>query len=190
MAMTTAKNVYRGHFEPLPGSVYATAYPSCYRAPVGARDAAAAGSGGACAGCSCRWEEEWELTLHTLADADEVAAVVVEPILGEGGYVVPPAGFLQALRALCDKHGLLLVFDEVITGFGRTGRAFAAETLPTVVTGTKAAVARVGTATPAGGGTSPKAARSVLPKVRTRCVASMTVGGGAAGLSAGCNRAF
>jgi 4-aminobutyrate aminotransferase len=91
MALTTAKNVYRGHFEPLPGSVYSTAFPSCFRAPVEARDPAVAGAPGACAGCSCRWEEEWDLTLHTLASAEDVAAVIVEPILGEGGYVVPPA---------------------------------------------------------------------------------------------------
>ena len=91
MALTTAKNVYRGHFEPLPGSVYSTAYPYCYRAPVAARDARSSGASGSCAGCSCRWEEEWDLTLHTLASADDVAAVVVEPVLGEGGYVVPPS---------------------------------------------------------------------------------------------------
>ncbi|MBJ7360421.1 MAG: aminotransferase class III-fold pyridoxal phosphate-dependent enzyme, partial [Chloroflexi bacterium] len=108
MAMTTAKNVYRGHFEPLPGSVYSTAFPSCFRAPVAARDYAVAGAPGACAGCSCRWEEEWDLTLHTLASAEDVAAVIVEPILGEGGYVVPPAGFLPRLRELTRELGILL----------------------------------------------------------------------------------
>ena len=127
MAMTTAKNVYRGHFEPLPGSVYSTAFPSCYRAPVAARDAGAPGSGGSCAGCSCRWEEEWDLTLHTLASAEDVAAVVVEPVLGEGGYVVPPAGFLPRLRELTRELGILLIADEVQTGFGRTGKMFAVQ---------------------------------------------------------------
>jgi 4-aminobutyrate aminotransferase len=51
----------------------------------------------------------------------------VEPVQGEGGYVVPPSGYLQALRALCDKHGILLVFDEIQSGIGRTGKMFAAE---------------------------------------------------------------
>ena len=127
MAMTTAKNVYRGHFEPLPGSVYATAFPYCYRAPAGARDAGTAGAGGSCAGCTCRWEEEWDLTLHTLASAEDVAAVIVEPVLGEGGYVVPPAGFLPRLREITSRLGILLIADEVQTGFGRTGRMFAVQ---------------------------------------------------------------
>jgi len=127
MALTTAKNVYRGHFEPLPGSVYSTAFPSCFRAPVVARDPAVAGAPGACAGCSCRWEEEWDLTLHTLANAEDVAAVIVEPILGEGGYVVPPAGFLPRLRELTRELGILLIADEVQTGYGRTGKMFAVQ---------------------------------------------------------------
>ena len=127
MAMTTAKNVYRGHFEPLPGSVYSTAFPSCYRAPVAARDASTPGTSGSCAGCSCRWEEEWDLTLHTLASAEDVAAVIVEPVLGEGGYVVPPTGFLPRLRELTRELGILLIADEVQTGFGRTGKMFAVQ---------------------------------------------------------------
>ena len=59
--------------------------------------------------------------------AQEVAAVLVEPIQGEGGYLVPPDGFLQGLRSLCDRHGILLIFDEVQSGIGRTGRMFASE---------------------------------------------------------------
>ena len=57
-----------------------------------------------------------------------IAAMIVEPVLGEGGYVVPPVDWLTGLRERCDEHGILLVFDEVQTGFGRTGRPFAAET--------------------------------------------------------------
>lgn len=127
MALTTAKNVYRGDFEPLPGSVYSTAYPYCYRAPIAPRDPSAPGSGGACANCSCRWEEEWELTLHTLVNAEDVAAVIIEPVLGEGGYIVPPAGFLPRLRQLTKELGILLIADEVQTGFGRTGEMFAVQ---------------------------------------------------------------
>ncbi len=117
MALTTAKNVYRGDFEPLPGSVYSTAYPYCYRAPGGphAPDAS----------CSCDWEAQLDLTLHTLTYPEHVAAVIVEPVLGEGGYVVPPPGFLPRLREITRAHGILLVADEVQTGVGRTGELFA-----------------------------------------------------------------
>ena len=59
--------------------------------------------------------------------ASEVAAILVEPIQGEGGYLVPPDGFLAGLRALCDEHGILLIFDEVQSGVGRTGKMFACE---------------------------------------------------------------
>ena len=59
--------------------------------------------------------------------ANEVAAVLVEPIQGEGGYLVPPDGFLTGLRELCDRHGILLIFDEVQSGIGRTGKMFAAQ---------------------------------------------------------------
>ena len=59
--------------------------------------------------------------------ASEVAAILIEPIQGEGGYLVPPDGFLQGLRALCDRHGILLIFDEVQSGIGRSGKMFAAE---------------------------------------------------------------
>jgi beta-alanine--pyruvate transaminase len=63
-----------------------------------------------------------------LHDASNIAAVIVEPVAGSTGVLVPPQGYLQRLRELCDKHGLLLIFDEVITGFGRTGNAFASHT--------------------------------------------------------------
>ena len=70
----------------------------------------------------------------------EVAAIVVEPIQGEGGYLVPPDGFLPGLRALCDAHGILLVCDEVQSGIGRTGRMFACEhwgVQPDIITSAK-----------------------------------------------------
>jgi beta-alanine--pyruvate transaminase len=62
-----------------------------------------------------------------LHDASTIAAVIVEPIAGSTGVLMPPRGYLQRLREICDKHGILLIFDEVITGFGRTGKAFASE---------------------------------------------------------------
>jgi 4-aminobutyrate aminotransferase len=58
----------------------------------------------------------------------QVAAILVEPVQGEGGYIVPPQGFLKGLREICDQHGILLILDEVQTGFGRTGQMFAAQT--------------------------------------------------------------
>lgn len=67
-----------------------------------------------------------------LHDASNIAAVIVEPVAGSTGVLVPPRGYLQRLRELCDKYGLLLIFDEVITGFGRTGSAFASHTFDVV----------------------------------------------------------
>jgi len=117
MALTTAKNVYRADFEPLPGSVYSTPFPYCYRAPGRAHAPDA--------GCTCAWEEQLDETLHTLTYPEHVAAIIVEPVLGEGGYVVPPPRFLPRLREITRQHGILLVADEVQTGFGRTGELFA-----------------------------------------------------------------
>lgn len=116
MALTTAKDVYRGHFEPLPGSVYHTPFPYCYRAAGGAHSPDA---------CTCDWEAQLDLLFHQIVYPEHVAAFVVEPVLGEGGYVVPPPGFLPRLREIASQHGILLVVDEVQTGFGRTGELFA-----------------------------------------------------------------
>jgi beta-alanine--pyruvate transaminase len=77
-----------------------------------------------------------------LHDASNIAAVIVEPVQGSTGVIVPPQGYLERLRAICDRHGLLLIFDEVITGFGRTGHAFAAQTfgvVPDMITFAKGA---------------------------------------------------
>lgn len=71
--------------------------------------------------------DELEQRLLALHDPATVAAVIVEPIQGSTGVILPPQGYLQKLRAICDKHGILLIFDEVITGFGRLGAAFAAD---------------------------------------------------------------
>ena len=118
MALTAAKDVYRGAFEPLPGSVYHAAYPYCYRAAGGPHDPSA---------CTCDWEEQLDLLFHQLVFPDRVAAIIVEPVIGEGGYLVPPPGFLPRLRELTRQHGILLIADEVQTGFGRTGELFAVQ---------------------------------------------------------------
>ena len=116
MALTTAKDVYRAAFEPLPGSIYHTAYPYCYRA---------AGGPHAPAACTCDWEAQLDLTFHQFIYPDRVAAIILEPVLGEGGYIVPPPEFLPRLREITAEHGILLIADEVQTGFGRTGEMFA-----------------------------------------------------------------
>jgi 4-aminobutyrate aminotransferase len=116
MALTSAKDVYRAAFEPLPGSVYHTPYPYCYRAPGGPHAPEA---------CTCDWEAQLDLTFHQFIYPDRVAAVIIEPVLGEGGYIVPPPGFLPRLREITREHGILLIADEVQTGFGRTGEMFA-----------------------------------------------------------------
>ena len=72
--------------------------------------------------------DELETRIIALHDASNIAAVIVEPMAGSAGVLIPPKGYLKRLREICDKHKLLLIFDEVITGFGRTGNAFAAQT--------------------------------------------------------------
>ncbi len=118
MALTSAKEVYRAAYEPLPGSVYHADFPYCYRAPGGPHPIER---------CSCDWEERLDLLFHQLVDPSRVAAAIVEPVIGEGGYIVPPPDFLPRLRAITRRHGILLVVDEIQTGFGRTGRLFAVE---------------------------------------------------------------
>ena len=71
--------------------------------------------------------DELEARIIPLHDASNIAAVIVEPVSGAGGVLIPPQGYLQRLRQICDKHGILLIFDEVITGFGRLGKPFASE---------------------------------------------------------------
>ncbi len=117
MALTTAKDVYRAAFEPLPGSVYHTPFPYCYRAAGGHSPDA----------CTCDWEEQLDLLFHQVIYPDRVAGILVEPVLGEGGYVVPPPDFLPRLREITARHGILLIADEVQTGFGRTGELFAVQ---------------------------------------------------------------
>ncbi len=89
--------------------------------------------------------------LVALHDASSIAAVIVEPIAGSTGVLIPPRGYLERLRQICDRHGILLIFDEVITGFGRTGSAFAAQEFGVVPDMITLAKAITNGAVPAGG---------------------------------------
>jgi len=115
MSLTTSKTIYRTGYQPLMPGVFVAPYPHVYR---------------------YGWSEEettrfclneLDLILGTQTAPAETAAVLVEPVQGEGGYVVPPVEFMKGLRELCDRNGLLLIVDEVQSGFGRTGKFFACE---------------------------------------------------------------
>lgn len=121
ISLNSSKVKQRAHFGPLMPSVLHIPYPNPKRCPYGMQ---AESCMSAC-GCATALERDW---FPSHVAPDEVAAIFVEPILGEGGYVMPPLSFLKDLRRVCDEHGILLVFDEVQSGIGRTGDMFAAET--------------------------------------------------------------
>ena len=114
MALTSSNVKYRAHYEPLMSGVHFVPYPYPLR------------MGGEAAALAATLEAIDEL-FATLVAPDDVACFLVEPVLGEGGYVVPPDGFLPALREIATSHGILLAVDEIQTGYARTGRFFASE---------------------------------------------------------------
>lgn len=115
MALTTSKTVYKQGAQLLPSGVYVAPYPYAYRLGMDEEQAS-----------QYALEALNDLLISQIAPSD-VAAMLIEPVLGEGGYVPPPTGFLRGLREICDKHGILLILDEVQSGFGRTGKWFAFE---------------------------------------------------------------
>jgi 4-aminobutyrate aminotransferase len=115
MALTTSKTIYRAGFQPLPAGVFVAPYPYAYKLGLNEEKTTEF--------CLATLEE---LLLSQTSPA-ETAAILIEPVLGEGGYVVPPAAFMKGLRQISDKNGILLIFDEVQSGFGRTGKWFAQE---------------------------------------------------------------
>ena len=118
LSLTSSKAVQRQGFGPLvPGVVHAP-YPYCYRCPYGQLPETC--------GVECVKHVE-DTLLKTIAPATETAAIVVEPVQGEGGYVVPPQKFFDELARVAKDNGILLVFDEVQSGMGRTGKMWAAE---------------------------------------------------------------
>jgi 4-aminobutyrate aminotransferase len=115
MAMTTSKYIYRHDYQPLPSGIFVAPYPYSYY---------------------YRWDDEkttefcmrqLDLLLHGQTTSEDTAAIIIEPLLGEGGYVPAPLGFLQKLRELCTGNDILFIADEVQSGFGRTGEFFAYE---------------------------------------------------------------
>jgi 4-aminobutyrate aminotransferase len=118
LSLTASKAIQRRGFGPLMPGVYHAPYPDRYRCPLGATPDTVADA--------CVDFIEHQLFTQVVSP-DEVAAIVVEPIQGEGGYVVAPDAFLQRLRELTTKHGILLVADEVQSGMGRSGKMFATE---------------------------------------------------------------
>lgn len=118
LSVTSSRVAQRTRFFPLVPGTFHAPYPNVYRAAPGT-------SPDAVAEASIRFIED-QLFVH-LVPPDEVAAIIVEPMQGEGGYLVPPSAFLQRLRELATRHGILLVADEVQSGMGRTGKMFAIE---------------------------------------------------------------
>jgi len=120
LSLTASKPQQKRRFAPLVPGVTHVRYPDVYRGcEGGAQDAEAFAIG-----CARYIEDK---LFKTILPPEEVAAIFVEPVQGEGGYVVAPTPFMQELRRICDKHGILLVVDEVQSGIGRTGKWFAIE---------------------------------------------------------------
>ncbi|MCM3004056.1 aspartate aminotransferase family protein [Priestia koreensis] len=117
LSLTTSKSKYRKSLPVGAGMTYQLPYAQVSETPHGMDH-------------DVYWSQHVEEDFQRLFDhqvsPDEVAAVILEPVLGEGGYVIPPKAWLEKIREICDEHGILLIFDEVQTGFGRTGDWFAA----------------------------------------------------------------
>lgn len=125
MALTTSKTIYRAGFGPLPSGVFVAPFPYAFRLGMSEEQA------------STYALEQLEYLLTSQTAPRETAAILIESVMGEGGYVVPPTSFMKGLREIADKYGILLIFDEVQSGFGRTGKWFGFEhyaVLPDIMT--------------------------------------------------------
>ncbi len=119
LALTSKTHPYKAGFEPFPGDVYRVPYAYCYRCSYSKTYPS----------CDVFCARHLEDTFKRVVAAESVAAVIVEPILGEGGFVTPPVGFYPALTEICHKYGILVIADEIQTGFARTGAMFASTLL-------------------------------------------------------------
>jgi 4-aminobutyrate aminotransferase / (S)-3-amino-2-methylpropionate transaminase / 5-aminovalerate transaminase len=133
MTLTAKEMPYKHGFGPFAPEVYRVPFPYTYRPPFGSAETV----GDACA-------EHLAHVIDSELGADHVACIVIEPVQGEGGFVVAPDGFLSALRAICDERGIVLIDDEIQTGMGRTGKLFGIEhygVVPDIVTTAKSLAA-------------------------------------------------
>lgn len=124
LSLTASKAKQRAGFGPQALDVTHIPYANCYRCPYNLTPETCGAQESKGPHCARVIED---LLFKTTVPAEDCAAIVVEPIQGEGGYVVPPASFLQTLREIADRHGILVIADEVQSGFGRTGKMYASE---------------------------------------------------------------
>ncbi len=117
LSLTSKTHPYKAGFEPFASDVYRVPFAYCYRCSYGLSYPE----------CRLHCARMLEDTFKRVVAAESVAAIVAEPVLGEGGFIAPPPGFLRTLQEICRKHGILLIADEIQTGFGRTGKMFASE---------------------------------------------------------------
>ncbi|RMZ89240.1 hypothetical protein DV736_g3542, partial [Chaetothyriales sp. CBS 134916] len=123
MAMTRSKTIYGQNYGPLMPGVFEVDFPYCAQCPIAERCEGKYGF----ENCCLDPVEKLELVLKRSTAGNDTAAIFIEPVLGEGGYVPMPKGYVEKVRAICDREGILLVLDEVQTGYGRTGKMFATE---------------------------------------------------------------
>ena len=117
LSLTSKTHPYKAGFEPFPGDVYRMPYAYCYRCSYGLKYPS----------CAMACAKALEDTFKRVVAPESVAAVIAEPVLGEGGFVAPPKEFFGVLQEICRKHGILFIADEVQSGIGRTGKFFAIE---------------------------------------------------------------
>lgn len=118
------QTMFRNHPHLVPGVTHVP-YPYCYRCPFGKKD-------GSPKECCMQWPEHIEAMIDTISPPENTAGIILEPIQGPAGIIIPPDNFLDVINEICQKHDLLLIDDEVFVGLGRTGKMFAAEYNPKV----------------------------------------------------------
>ena len=136
MAMTGRVMPFKAGFGPLAPEVYTIGSPYCYRCPIGKTYPE----------CDTACAELFRDLFVKSVSADNVACLVMEPVLGEGGFIVPPKEYVQKIKNICEQHGIVFVADEIQSGFGRTGKMFAIQNfdvVPDLITTAKSLAAGV-----------------------------------------------